>query len=244
MPKNVLLTRAEGQNETLARLLEAFSIRPKIFPMLAIEACVLDDRQRQLIIDLDRFDHIVFVSQNAVIFAMDLLEQYWPQWPAHLRWHAVGEATAALLRCRDIDPLVPTQHSTEGILASDVFKRVEGDKILIVRGIGGRELLAQALRERGADVQYLEVYVRRPVTLDAGTRQNLLASLPAVAAVYSGETLQALAQNLDSVREGLSIVVPSGRVGRVAAELGFTSIAVADGADESAMLAAVLSARN
>lgn len=244
MSNNVLLTRAEGQNETLAALLEKASIRPVIIPMLVIEPREADHRDRRLVMNLDRFDHIVFVSGNAVVFAMDLLERYWPQWPAALHWHAVGEATAGLLRQRDIEPWVPAQHSTEGLLASGVFDRVEGAKIMIVRGVGGRESLAQSLRERGADVTYLEVYERRAVSLDTAAKQALLALLPAVAVVYSGETLQALASNLDNVREGLSIVVPSGRVGHMAAMLGFTRVTVAGGADENAMLAAVLSARD
>lgn len=242
MPKTVLLTRAEGQNARLSDLLTAASVNTLILPMLSIEPCAVDHRMRQVAMDLDRYDHIVFVSRNAVLFGLDLLDQYWPQWPAGLRWHALGEATAAALRQHNIAPRVPAEHSTEGILASGVFDRVGGDKILIVRGVGGREALAARLTELGAEVVYLEVYARRPLTLAEDDRQTLLARRPVVGVVYSGETLEALAANLGQVREGLSLVVPSRRVRNMAVELGFTGVTVAAGTDEAAICEAVLTA--
>lgn len=242
MANAVLLTRAEGQNAGLARRLKAAGLETVAMPMLAIHARPVSDRMRQLAMNLDRFDHVVFVSRNAVSSGMDMLEQYWPQWPVGLHWHAVGDATARLLQRRGVDPSVPAQHSSEGLLASGVFDDVDGDKILIVRGEGGRERLAQALAERGAEVTYLEVYVREAVTLAEDARQHLLALLPVVAVVYSGETLRALAANLGDVRQGLSIVVPSGRVRDEAAALGFMQVTTATGTDENAMLAAALRA--
>ena len=239
MAKNVLLTRAEGQNEKLASLLRAASISPRAIPMLEIRCEPPGKHFKQVAMNLDRYGHIVFVSQNAVACALDDLEAFWPQWPAALRWHAVGAATGRLLRDRGIDVLVPDEPSTEGMLASGVFDRVAGDKILIVRGRGGREQLAQELARRGGEVSYLEVYTRCPVTLAEDERQLLLALLPAVAVIYSGETLQALAANLGEVRKGLSIVVPSGRVRSVAADMGFGDVIVAQGPDEQSMLAAI-----
>jgi uroporphyrinogen-III synthase len=242
MGKTVLLTRPEGQNEQLADRLRASSVDTVIKPMIAIEPLPPDRRRKQIIMDLDRYDHIVFVSQNAVRYALDDLEQYWPQWPSALHWHAVGEATGARLRERDIVPAVPGIASTEGLLASSAFDDVKGRKILIVRGTGGRETLASELVARGGDVAYLEVYARRQAVLSRSERQVLVDLLPAVAVVYSGETLEALAANLGEARDGLSIVVPSGRVRTVAAAAGFTDILVASGPDEDSMFEASLRA--
>lgn len=239
MARTVFLTRPEQQNARLADLLRGESIDVHILPMLEIVPRPVDEPFKRVAMKLDRYDHIVFVSQNAVICALDGLEDFWPQWPVALRWHAVGEATGSLLRARQIDVLVPREHSTEGMLASGVFDDVAGARLLIVRGGAGRKFLAQTLTERGAQVDYLEVYARRPVSLEASQRQALLARLPAVVVAYSGETLEALVANLREVPEGLSIVVPWGRVGNRAASLGFADVTVARGSDEAALVAAI-----
>ena len=235
----VLLTRARGQNESLAGRLEAMSLAPVIEPMLEVEPRPVDAAMKQLAMELDRFDHVIFVSRNAVHYGMVLLEQYWPQWPAGLKWHAVGEATAEELRSRDLFPLVPNQASSEGLLASGVFDEVSGAKILIVRGEGGREYLGQALTSRGAQVSYLQVYERRPRRLGKSARRKLEQLAPQVAVVYSGETLQALAENLEAGCGDVAIVVPSDRVGKLARTSGFRRVVVATGMDEDSMAEAV-----
>ena len=236
---HVLLTRARGQNESLASRLEAMSLAPVIEPMLEVEPRPVDAGMKQLAMDLDRFDHVIFVSRNAVHYGLALLDQYWPQWPSGLKWHAVGQATAEDLRARDLSPAVPDQASSEGLLASGVFDQAAGAKILIVRGDGGREYLAQALTSRGAEVSYLQVYQRRPRRLGKAARRALEQLHPEVAVVYSGETLEALIANLEGGCGDVSIVVPSDRVGKLARASGFKRVVVAAGMDEVSMAEAV-----
>ncbi len=54
--------------------------------------------QRQLVLELDQFRHVIFISGNAVRFGMAWIESCWPQLPAGPDWYAVGEATAACCR--------------------------------------------------------------------------------------------------------------------------------------------------
>lgn len=240
MAGTVLLTRPEGQNESLADRLDKAGIDIRVIPMLSIESLPVDATAKRLAMDLDRFDHLVFVSQNAVEFGMPLLERYWPQWPSTLRWHAVGNATAARLDAWGITPGIPGEATSEGLLASGEFDDVRGQQVLIVRGEGGREALAQGLEERGASVRYLEVYRRAARLLTAAERQALARCLPFLAVIYSAETLESLSANLGNIREGLSLVVPSARVKNVAVGLGLTDVTVAEGADEDAMYSAIL----
>lgn len=197
------------------------------------------------IMDLDRFDHVVFVSRNAVRHGMPALEQYWPQWPVRLQWYAVGEATAAALAEFDISPHVPADASSEGLLELSRLEQVDAQKILIVRGVGGRETLAETLAARGGVVTYLEVYERRPVRLSPERRAAVRACLPAVAVLYSGAALDAFIDNLDAdVRDRCTLVVPSRRIDARAREAGFRDVRLADSAAEAAMVQAVLQSRS
>ena len=53
MAKNVLLTRAEGQNEKLASLLRAASISPRAIPMLEIRCEPPGKHFKQVAMNLD-----------------------------------------------------------------------------------------------------------------------------------------------------------------------------------------------
>jgi len=240
MRKAVLLTRSEGQNESLARRLRSKGVTPLERSMLAIRAVASNGQRRQIAMDLDRYDHVIFVSRNAVDYGVQYLEAFWPQWPLNPRWYAVGESTAERLGSFDIASLVPDDPSTEGLLAMPGLQQVQDCKVLIVRGVGGRETLRDTLAARGADVDYLEVYERQAVQLPASEQQALIGRRPAIVVVDSGETAQAFAANVGDAREGFSLVVPSARIAGIATGLGFEDVHAATGPDEDAMLAAVL----
>jgi hypothetical protein len=118
-----------------------------------------------------------------------------------------------------------------------------GQRILIFRGNGGRELLRDTLRQRGAEVDYAEVYRRqRPQTDPA----PLLARWPRevqVVVVTSVETLENLAAILGERGESLlrqtPIVVVSERIRQRAEAMGCARILLAQRAEEAAILTAI-----
>jgi uroporphyrinogen-III synthase len=154
----VLVTRPEAQAAPLARRLAAAGAR--VYRLPAIELRPRDDlaAQRAALGPIDRFHWIVFVSANAVRFGVRLLDER-----RDLRLAAVGPATAAALNHAGFRvALVPSGgYGSESLLASPEFGHVQGQRILIVRGDAGRELLAEELGTRGAEVSYAEVYERR-----------------------------------------------------------------------------------
>ena len=120
---------------------------------------------------------------------------------------------------------------------------VAGRKILILRGVGGREYLAQTLSRRGAFTDYGELY-RRQVQQYDGPRMAIELRGRGLSAVtvHSGESLAALGELVEAHLHELftmPLVVPSERVAAQARKLGFLNVHNAGGAGDDMMLAAL-----
>ena len=150
----VLVTRPEAQGRALAARLRLAGAR--VWSLPAIEIHPLPRAEPGD--DPSATGWLVFVSVNAVEHGAHLIASR-----PGCRLAAVGPATAAALVAagHPVD-LTPAQgFDSEHLLASPPFESVAGSEVLIVRGRGGRELLAETLRSRGATVRYAEVYERR-----------------------------------------------------------------------------------
>jgi uroporphyrinogen-III synthase len=77
-------------------------------------------------------------------------------------WFSVGAATAQILAITASTSLSADGDDSEALLQLPrCARRCTPDaRVLILRGEGGRELLAERLREQGASVDYLELYRR------------------------------------------------------------------------------------
>lgn len=202
-------------------------------PLLLAEALALNEMSKQCVLGLDRFDDILFISRNAVHFGLDVLEQYWPQWPVGLRWFAVGSGTAEALSPAQVTVFYPQTASSEGLLALPELSAVAGRKSLIIRGEGGRETLRQGLESRGAVVQYLETYRRVPISL---TVADLPDGEDVIALLYSGEAIIHLADKGGATVQNYRLIVPSLRLQHMANELGFAKVELANSQEDHAML--------
>lgn len=159
---NVLVTRPAHQADSLCDRLAAEGAVPIRMPVLEIvprtDGAVLAALAKRL----DQFTIAVFISANAVRWGLAAMKAHRP-WPAKLEVAAVGETTGRVLREAGISvTLAPERDfSSEGLLTLPRFSQVSSDRIVIFRGAGGRETLAETLRARGAQVEYAEVYERR-----------------------------------------------------------------------------------
>ena len=249
----VLITRPEGRNEELAEALRHAGAEVVIEPLLRIVALSGSDpeyqRARRLLLDLDHYRHLIFVSTNAVDCGMALIDELWPQYPMDVQCHAVGAATAAALRqwpwpAGALNSLNDAEHgsmNSESLLAIPALQDVAHQKVLIVRGCGGREHIAQTLRDRGAIVDYAECYRRADTALGALELQARLdAQQPNVVCLNSGETLQAFCARIPASQRGnYSVLLPSVRVADIARKAGFSEIILAENAGTAATLAAL-----
>ncbi len=246
MTKTLLwATRPSHQNSAWQQQLASLNVDVLTIPLLAIVPVTAEqDRQaiKKNVLDLDHFEHIIFVSQNAVEHAFKWFEDYWPQLPVGVNFYAVGAKTAAAVRSYDIAVTECGEAmNSEAILALPALRNVSGHKVLICRGKGGRPKLAVALTARGAQVRYCELYERQlPTTAHDQSLAIPLASKHIIP-LFSGDTLVNLMRVLPATinRNCIALVLPAERVAKQARQLGFHDIRVATNASEAAMLESI-----
>jgi uroporphyrinogen-III synthase len=243
--KTIWLTRPEGQGAELRAALEALGAEVKLLPLLLIKPLPPSPADRQKLIDLDRYDLVFFVSTNAATFGLDAIAQWWPQYPVGIRNFAVGPGTAAVLTKHGLEVSYPAERmSSEALLALPALQNIAGKRALIVRGAGGREIIAESLRARGAAVDYAELYERALPSHAPAALQELVASMPFTSVVVSSAealaNLKTLCAGVSSQWTHLPLVVSSPRLAEHAAALGFQLTRTIEGASDAAIIQGLL----
>jgi uroporphyrinogen-III synthase len=239
--RGVLVTRPAAQAEGLCRLIEAAGGRAIPFPTIAIVP-VADPEPAHARLAED-WDLLIFVSRNAVEQALPLCPN--GRLPALGRLAAVGAATArALSEAGRAPDLVPAgRYDSESLLAQPALADVAGWRVLIVRGEGGRTLLADTLSARGAEVAYAEVYRRALPEADAAALVASWSQAVQLVIATSGEVLDNLLALVgEAGRPALvatPLVVVSERTAAAAREQGFRRVELAERADDEAVVAAL-----
>lgn len=234
----ILVTRPVAQAEALCGLIEQRGGLALRFPALEIRPVVVE---RSALEQALAGDWLIFTSANAVDFALQAFDGKMPL-SESLRLAAVGQTTADALQQAGLKvACVPCgEFSSEGLLAEAAMQQVSGQRIAIVRGVGGREKLAQSLGERGAEVVYLEVYRRcRPEIDNTPVLQALREGRLSACTVTSGEALENLLLMLpDSAGKalrGVPLIVVSDRIRQLAQQLDFETITVSRQATNAAI---------
>lgn len=243
----LLLTRPAEECAALAATLADQGIHTTSLPLLAIEPLKEMPEQRAAMLALDRYCAVVVVSKPAARLGLELLARYRPQPQFDQPWFSVGAATGAILDGYGLNVSWPAcGDDSEALLALPQLAEaidVPEPRVLILRGEGGREYLADTLRARGVQVDSLELYRRslpdyRPGTLIETLRSERLNAM----VVSSGQGLQSLYElagaDWPELRE-LPLFVPSPRVAEIAASLGAKTIVDCRGAGAAALLAAL-----
>jgi uroporphyrinogen-III synthase len=243
----VLVTRPKHQAENLSRLIEAQGGIAVRFPTLDIVPRD-DDAIKSDLANLGRFQWVVFISANAVNFALKANSGK-IGYTESVRFAAVGKSTAQAMKIAGlpVDLMPENGYNSEALLAMPQLQQVEGQNFLIVRGEGGREQLATTLRSRGAAVNYLEVYKRIIPRIDSSPVMELLAQHRLdVITVTSAEALQNLSlmlgekNNNNKLLSLIPLVVVSDRIRCIAADMGFNRITVTDSPNDTAILETVI----
>lgn len=238
--RGIAITRPVDQAADLTKGILQAGGNPISFPLLAIAPLENYATFDHVIETLLTCDWIVFISSNAVQQGMPRIAARFPQQPSDLRFAAIGPATALELARYGVDQvLTPTaRFDSESLLACPEFKDMRQQRIVIVRGVGGRELLAETLRERGAEVAFAECYRRVNPQHDAGKLPELWQNdrLHAMV-VTSSEALRNLLQLAPEASwvRNILICVNHARIAETARQSGL-KVALADAPGDAAML--------
>ncbi len=246
----VLVTRPAHQASGLCRRIAQLGGHATPFPVLEITAPQDLRPLDACIAQLDDFDLAIFISANAVERALPrLLEQR--DWPAGLNIAVIGRRSAEALETFGLHAdLCPTSRfNSEALLELEALQDVSGWRVVIFRGNGGREFLADTLRQRGAQVEYVEAYRRsRPQADSAALVQAWREGRIDVVQVNSVESLENLFAMLDDAGRALlrqtPLLVVSERMLPVAERLGFVMPPIlAANATDDAVLDALIAWR-
>ena len=182
----IAITRPIDQAKKLAALITEAGATPILFPLIEITPLSDYSQFDAVIANIADYDWAIFISSNAVQNGMPRLIKQTAKIgiPSNLQFAAIGPVTASELQSFGVkEVLIPNvRFDSESLLALPEMTNVAGKKILVVRGVGGRDVLADTLRARGAQVTFAECYQR----INPQTNCNLLANL------YSENKLQGI----------------------------------------------------
>ena len=181
MPLRVLVTRPQPQADAWVQRLRAAGVDAHALPLIDIAAPNDARPLQEAWAALPRDAMAVFVSPNAVarFFAA---APPGAGWPPQVLAACTGPGTAGALRAHGVPPVQvvePPAHAaqfdSEALWTAELASRDwNACTVLIVRGDGGRDWLADTLSAHGAAVRFVQAYARaRPVLNAAG--QQLIA---------------------------------------------------------------------
>jgi uroporphyrinogen-III synthase len=179
----ILVTRPAAQAEEWVAQLQRAGLDAIALPLMAIAPAHDPAAVRQAQAELPSLQLVFFVSPNAAEWFFS--QQTEPTfWPTSLQAASPGPGTSAVLRrCGVPSNLIvepaadAPQFDSESlwfVLRNQSWARAS---VLVVRGDGGRDWLAEQLREAGAEVKFVSAYRRTAPHFDAPALALLEAAL-------------------------------------------------------------------
>ena len=264
--KTIVITRPSGQArqqvELLQKAIHQSDIRSEVniisLPLLTIFPKDYGQLADHIASALKDADLAIFVSPNAIESVMRLLERNWQDFSKKIIPVGVmgGSSRLALsnhgvgLEDTPTPVLMPQESGrwdSEGLWKE--LQKLDWDwatkKIVIFKGDGGREWLADTLKKAGATVEAISTYSRIPLDLDNPTWQSIremdfstsfwiLTSSEAVR--YLGSVAKdQFAQNLNLAHA----ICPHDNIADAAQAIGFGEVFITEPGDEAMIKAAL-----
>ncbi|KAF0205709.1 MAG: uroporphyrinogen-III [Gallionellaceae bacterium] len=231
---SIVVTRPREQAGQLQQLIEQLGGNAVLFPLLDISPPADTHALRNLIARLPGFDLAIFISPNAVRYGMAEIAAAGGV-PSGLRIATVGQGSAKALRDAGIQDVIAPQgrSDSEALLVLPQLQNVRGWKVAIFRGDGGRELLGDTLKARGANVEYVACYQRSRTPQNIGV---LLNSRADAITLSSSEALAHLWEMFDEAGKkqiaDVTLFVPHARIAAAAEQQGWRKVVQTTSGDD------------
>jgi uroporphyrinogen-III synthase len=239
----VLVTRPSGQSEGLCKRILDAGFKPIRFPTIEIVDIKNPASARESLTHLSHHHYIIFTSVNAVTYADKTLNGQWQTGDSKLV--AIGPRTRQALKRKGLSADITAEppFSSEQLL-SNFPPTLEGKNCLILKGEEGRTFLSSSLRQRGANVQAIDVYRR---TLPQGNTAFPTEHLDfvTVTSQLSLENFFALCPiNSQEFKENTCFVVFSERLANAVRTMGCKLILVSEQASDESLVSTIVQAQN
>lgn len=239
----VLVTRPEDQQQNLVELIEAEGGEAIRFPTIEIAPTEQQQQLHDTLQRLDTFNLAVFISPNAAKFVLQALAELGLKLPGSLLLACVGKGCASTVE-KDgytVHAMPVSGIGSEGLLKHELMQLMEGKRVVIFRGNGGRELLADSLRRRGAEVEYCECYRRKMPDVDAAPlvaqwRKGGLDIVTITSTQAFKNLKQMIGDDAADLLQATPLVALSERIGEVASASGCRQVLVTGDTGDTAIL--------
>ncbi len=173
----VLISCPQEKGEILENLLKAQGFESCLMPVMTYGLVKNINWIQQQISLIKPEDHLIFISPQSVKSFFNLLENFDLNFDLNFKFntqpiYAIGAGTAACiknyfknnLKKPIIYPTEIGQVNAAGLWDLIKNKIWAGQKVFIIRGQGGNDFLAEQLKNAGAQIVFLETYVRECVS--------------------------------------------------------------------------------
>lgn len=231
----IWITRSEPSASKLGELLSTGNMQTLIRPVIEIED--VDQWRDVCLPDMPPWVVIV-TSQHA---ALRYLKTPLVQDVLHI---ALGQATKDILSHARLQVSLPTQGSSEAVVAMPIFSDLPANSVIwLVAGVGGREILQEQLAKRHFTTLKFEFYRRVAANLDDFQEPF------DVVEISSQTALDGVRHHMSYYRVGNAVpspilVVASERLAKQARSDGFNQIVCAPSAEIGDVVATIREVSN
>lgn len=234
MTARLLVTRPRPQCAAWLARLADLGVDAAALPLIEILPAREPAPVRESWAALPRTDLAVFVSPNAV--GQFFAHASGAPWPAATLAACVGPGSARALAERGVPAALIVQPAPDAasLDSEHLWRQLQprrpwrGARVLLLRGDGGRDWLAERLREAGAQVEAVTVYHRAGPRLDAA-EQALLDDARArpQAHVWLFSSAEAIGHLSGQALTGQRAIATHPRIAEAARAAGFDPVVLA-----------------